>query len=156
MRLIILLIFSGFLFGYSIGSESIEMKINKNYVVLKADQKNANTIVSAPVIVNNSKAKMATFNVTYNGFSSQAQTAFQHAVNIWSSILTSSVSVKVIANWDSLGTNVLGSASAGTFLRYTNNTLPKPDTWYPIKKIKNINEYIYTSYHSIIMLHFNL
>ena len=112
MRIITLIIFSGLLFNYSIGSESIQMKIYINYIVLKADQKNANTKVPAPVMLNSSKVSLATFDVDYNGFSSQARTAFQHAVNIWSSIISSPAPIKVIANWDSLGTNVLGSASA--------------------------------------------
>jgi type IX secretion system substrate protein len=126
-----IVIISGLMFSFVFGSEGIQFKnISNNYVILKANPKNMNTRVSAPVILNNNKESMATFDVDYNGFSSQAQTAFQHAVNIWSSILTSPVSIKVIANWDSLGTNVLGSASAATFLR--SDSLPKINTWYPI------------------------
>ena len=55
MRFITLIIFSGLFFNYVVGSEGIQMKINKNHVILKASQKNANTRVPAPVIVNNSK-----------------------------------------------------------------------------------------------------
>jgi len=133
MRIITSIVFSALIIGSAIGSESIQMKkIKSQSIVLKADPKNMNTKVSAPVLLNNGKESLATFDVVYNGFSPQAQTAFQHAVNIWSSILTSPVSIKVVANWDSLGTNILGSASAATFIRVTDNTLPQTDTWFPV------------------------
>jgi len=132
MRLIILLIILGLMINYAIGSESIQLKTNKNYVVLKADQNNANTKVLALPNLINGKESMATFEVTYNGFSSQAQTAFQYAVNIWASIISSSVPIRVEANWDSLGPQVLGSASAATFISASDNTFPQQNTWYPI------------------------
>ena len=88
-----------------------------------------NTKVSVPIALNKGTSIQATFDVTYNGFSSQAQTAFQHAVDIWANILTSNVPIRVEANWIALDPNVLGSASAGTFWRDFTNA-PKPGTWY--------------------------
>ena len=96
MRIITLIIIFGLFLNFAIGSAGIEMKSNKDYIILKADPKNMNTKVAAPVILNKGSEILATFDVDYNGFSSQAQTAFQHAVNIWSTILTSPVSIKVI------------------------------------------------------------
>ncbi|MGH9371529.1 MAG: hypothetical protein ACRD15_08375 [Vicinamibacterales bacterium] len=52
----------------------------------------------------------ATFTVTYDGFSAQAQAAFQAAVNIWATTISSPAPIRIRANWTSLGTNVLGSA----------------------------------------------
>jgi len=131
MRIITLIIF-GLFFNFAIGSEGIQMKINKDsYVILKADPKNMNTKVSAPVILNKSAESLATFVVTYNGFSAQAQTAFQHAVDIWSTILTSSVPIIVEANWVGLDPNVLGSASAAEIARDDTN-FPRTGTWYSV------------------------
>ena len=62
-------------------------------------------------IVNGDRPATATFTVTYNGFSPQAQAAFQAAVNIWSSVLTSPAPIRITANWTDLGsTGILGSA----------------------------------------------
>ena len=132
IKLIIMLILAA---GLLSGSDYNQIKFyksnHKTQIVLKADAKNMNTRVSAPIMLNKGAGSQATFDVTYTGFSSQAQTAFQYAVNIWSSILTSNVSIKVEANWVGLDPNVLGSASASTFYRdYTN--APRTGTWYSV------------------------
>ncbi|HYE96801.1 MAG TPA: hypothetical protein VD962_11390 [Rubricoccaceae bacterium] len=72
----------------------------------------------------------ATFNVTYNGFSPEAQAAFQHAVDIWSQHLTSSVTINVTANWSPLGPSILGSAGPTTL--HTFAGAPHPNTFYPV------------------------
>ena len=60
----------------------------------------------------------AVFDVTYNGFTPQAQTAFQAAVDVWAAVLESPQTIRVIANWVPLGPGVLGSA--GATARYRN------------------------------------
>jgi len=77
-----------------------------------------NFVIPPPEIYEQSKklrAKTANFNVTYNGFSAEAQAAFQKAVDIWETLIISPVTINVVANWTPLGSGVLGSASAGTF-----------------------------------------
>jgi hypothetical protein len=130
--------------GLTYGSEGsqIKLKNNKNFVILKADKKNMNTKVPAPLTLNKKTGNQATFIVNYNGFSSQAQSAFQHAIDIWSSILTSTVPIRIEATWDSLGANVLGSASAATFLRDFVNA-PKNNTWYSIALAEKFMESSY-------------
>ena len=71
----------------------------------------------------------ATFQVTYNGFSPEAQAAFQYAVDIWAQHIASAVPIKVQANWTPLGSGVLGSAgSNGLFANFAG--APVPGTWY--------------------------
>jgi hypothetical protein len=60
-------------------------------------------------------AQAATFIVNYDaGFNAnpQAKAAFQHAVDIWASQITSSVPIVVDASFAALGQNVLGSAGS--------------------------------------------
>lgn len=57
-------------------------------------------------------APRSTWQVTYNGFSPAAQTAFQASVDIWARLVSSTVPIKVTANFASLGPGVLGSAGA--------------------------------------------
>ncbi|MCZ8353821.1 MAG: T9SS type A sorting domain-containing protein [Cyclobacteriaceae bacterium] len=77
-----------------------------------------NFVIPPPEIYEQSKkarTKTANFNVTYIGFSAEAQAAFQRAVDIWETLLVSPVTINVTANWAPLGSGVLGSATAGTF-----------------------------------------
>lgn len=70
----------------------------------------------------------ANFEVTYTGFSAEAQTAFQAAVDIWSQQISSPVLIRVQADWTPLDEDVLGAAGARSVWR----GLPSdPDTWYP-------------------------
>ncbi len=73
----------------------------------------------------------ATFIITYSGFSAPAQAAFQAAVDIWATQITSPVPIRVRATWQPLGPGVLGSAGANNFFRDFAGA-PRGGTWYPI------------------------
>ena len=96
-----------------------------------------NTQVLRPVNLAR-KSGSATFDVTYSGFSSQAQTAFQYAVDIWAGMLDSNVPIKVEANWVSLDPNVLGAAGANGFWRDFGGG-SQSGTWYPVALAEKIN-----------------
>ncbi|MBA3470406.1 MAG: hypothetical protein H0T53_12270, partial [Herpetosiphonaceae bacterium] len=73
----------------------------------------------------------ANITVTYSGtWDASAQAAFEYAVTIWESKLTSAVEIKVTATWAVLGTGILGSAGATTIHRDFTNA-PRSLTWYP-------------------------
>ena len=73
----------------------------------------------------------ATINVTYNGFTPQAQTAFQRAVDIWQTLIVSPIVINVTATWQpNSDPNNLGSASAAKFeTNFTN--APLTNIQYP-------------------------
>jgi hypothetical protein len=54
----------------------------------------------------------ATFVVTYTGFSEAAEDAFQAAVDVWSQLISSPVTIRVDAVWEPLGAGILGSAGS--------------------------------------------
>lgn len=101
----------------------------RRMVVVRGTHVNANTRIPAPPLAGNPAT--ATFVVEYNGFTSEAQAAFQHAVDIWSSILVSSVPIHVTANWTALDPGVLGSAGASSIYRDFPNA-PQAGTWYNV------------------------
>ncbi len=80
----------------------------------------------------------STFQVTYNGFSPEAQIAFQAAVDVWASQIQSSVPIRVTANWTTLGPNVLGSAGATWVFRNFPGA-PLTGTWYPAALAKKLS-----------------
>lgn len=71
------------------------------------------------------------FIVSYNGFTPQAQAAFQFAVDIWANSLESSVPIRISANFGPLDPGVLGGAGPANFIPLT---LPgvAPNTAFPI------------------------
>jgi len=64
----------------------------------------------------------AVFKVTYIGFSEDAKKAFQYAVDIWQTLLNSSVPIHVTANWEILGSGILGSCRPGDLYKNFNAT----------------------------------
>lgn len=106
--------------------------------------------------------KKSQFIVTYSGFPEEAKAAFQRAVEIWEYLVYSEVPIRVYAEWQSLGANILGSANTSEFLmnfegaRYVH-------TYYPMalaEKLagKPLNsdaiEDIYCRFNSAIKWHY--
>jgi large repetitive protein len=78
-------------------------------------------------------AQSATFQVNYDaGFNANpsAKAAFQRAVDIWSTQITSSVPITVDASFAALDPGVLGSAGASYVSRNFSGA-PRSNTWYP-------------------------
>lgn len=93
----------------------------------------ANTYVPPPKSFRTGTARTKTANieVEYVDFSDSAKLAFQHAVEIWESQITTDITIHVLARWAPLGNGILGSASAGTF--FTNfEGAQKRGVWYPV------------------------
>ena len=59
----------------------------------------------------------STIEVTYIGFPPAAEAAFQEAVDIWETVLSSPVIIRVEANWTVLEGNTLGSAGPANLYR---------------------------------------
>jgi hypothetical protein len=76
------------------------------------------------------QANLTTINVTYIGFTPQAQTAFQYAVDIWAAQLTSTVPIQIVAEFTNLGPGVLGQAGPANFV--ANGAGLVPNTWYAV------------------------
>lgn len=86
--------------------------------------------------------RTATFAVTYVGFSVQAKAAFQRAVDIWATQLTSPVTIRVHAQWANLGsTGILGSAGPVTFFSCPSGCPARvvANTWYPVAIINKLS-----------------
>ncbi|SES89047.1 T9SS type A sorting domain-containing protein [Hymenobacter actinosclerus] len=84
------------------------------------------------------RADGAKIQVTYTGFSPEAQAAFQHAVDIWQSLLSSPVTIRVNANWTPLAAGVLGSAGASAYYRDLNGAT-RNGVVYPVALAEKIS-----------------
>lgn len=72
--------------------------------------------------------RTASFDITYNTFSPEAQAAFQYAADIWSDILISDVPIKINAYFTPLLPGVLGITLPNGRKDFTN--APLSATWY--------------------------
>lgn len=96
---------------------------------LKASGVEAPSLVPAPALVP-ADERTATFIVTYNGFTPEAEAAFQYAVDIWSGLITSNVPIVLDAFWADLPGNTLGSAGpTGVFGNFAG--APEYNVLYP-------------------------
>jgi len=68
--------------------------------------------------------------VTYNGFTPQAQAAFQFAVDIWAMSIETTVPIRINANFAPLNPGVLGQAGPSNF-RTSNAPGALPNVFYP-------------------------
>lgn len=97
---------------------------------LQAIYEDMNTHVPPPADFTYGGERDVVISVTYNGFTAEAQAAFQYAVDIWASLLTSNVPIVVDATWSNLGGGTLGAAGAnGYWINFSG--APEADTYYP-------------------------
>ncbi len=112
-------------------------------LIIYAEQTDTPPIpIAAPDFgMNLSAAQTATIQVNYINKATTwdtapgAQAAFQYAVDIWSTLISSSVPIVINANWDPLSTiygnpYILGSAGSTT-ISVNNASFPYASTWYP-------------------------
>ncbi|HPR33393.1 MAG TPA: T9SS type A sorting domain-containing protein [Prolixibacteraceae bacterium] len=69
--------------------------------------------------------------VNYKGFPAPARNAFQYAVDIWSSLISSSVPIVIDASWEPLEESVLGQCSPSNYYRNFDG-MPHEDVFYPM------------------------
>lgn len=87
----------------------------------------------------NPQARIKTSNieVTYIGFSVEAQQAFQAAVDIWETLISSPVTIRIEAHWSSLGPGVLGGALyTAAFANFSG--AQKLNVFYPVAMAEKI------------------
>ena len=77
----------------------------------------------------------STIDVTYIGFSAEAQAAFQYAVDIWKELVYSPVPIRIKATWQSLETGVLGSCGPTVYYKNFNSTQIW-NCYYPVALIE--------------------
>jgi uncharacterized repeat protein (TIGR01451 family) len=100
-----------------------------SFIYLRASGQDNFYRVPPPV---QARTPVATIIVNYQGtWTPQAQAAFQHAVDIWASIIQSSVPIMIEAEWTALPSGVLGGAGPADYARNF-PAAPQSNTWYPI------------------------
>lgn len=106
-------------------------------VQLRTQQMRLKGVLAAPANARlQDLPRRSVIEVTYNGFTPEAQAAFQRAVDIWERYLPSPVKMRITADWTDLGGYsqggiVLGSVQpSGEVKNFAN--APLADTYYPI------------------------
>ena len=76
------------------------------------------------------RIKNANINVDYINFPAGAETAFEYAVSIWETLISSPVAINVTAVWTNLSSGTLGAAGP-SFWTSNFNGAPKFNIYYP-------------------------
>lgn len=98
-------------------------------IILYESGRQENVYIPARAKTKSAKEATATFEVNYNGFSDEAKAAFQAAVDVWSSLLSSPVPITIDAYWVEMDDGVLGSSGSPELFKNFINA-PFKDTWY--------------------------
>lgn len=148
MKKVLLLLLSIFSLPV-LGQESMPGTV----VVCPGKEKNEHTKILSRYVKSTDNARISEdpvyksdIEVSYNGFSEEAQAAFQYAVDIWKQLLPSQVKIKVVANWRALDEGVLGSAGPGNFYRNFKGA-PLQDVWYPVALAEKLAQADLNSVH---------
>jgi hypothetical protein len=111
---------------------------------------------------NGAKVKTSTIIVDYSGFTAEAQNTFQAAVDVWESLITSTVPIHIRAEWTALGSGVLGSAIYTTaFANFAG--AQKLNVFYPVAVAEKIQDKelnpgepdIFSRFSSSVNWHYN-
>ncbi len=86
-----------------------------------------------------SASKTSDIIVTYVGFPDSVKAAFERAVEIWESLLSSPVPIYMLAEYKVLNSQTLGSCGAQYYYINFDNA-PLPDTYYPVALAEKIME----------------
>lgn len=145
------------------------MKI-KDPVVCYADAKDHPHYVAPPAAYLNkgkhagAKTNSTNIIVTYVGFENvpQAQQAFQQAIDIWASVLNTSMPIRIEARWTTLGAGVLGSANY-TYAYANFEGAQKLNVFYPVaiaekitgREMNNGDIDIFANFNSNFTWHFD-
>lgn len=127
-------------------------------IICPTNHLDANTVIDLPIEIKQALERRklrgekgisaANIIVEYIDFPENAKNAFQKAIDIWAVSIKSDVPIRVIALWQPLGRNVLGSASPTDYRSYFPG-IPVGRTWFPMplaekisgKDLNSINEY---------------
>lgn len=112
------------------------IKLEKDVCIYKPDPNPKKGFIpkSARIAAKMSKSTVVpctTFDVTYTGFTPQAEAAFQHAVDIWSNTIDSPVTIKINAAFEALDPLVIGSAGPYSVYGLNGGSLGPDVRWYP-------------------------
>ncbi len=73
----------------------------------------------------------ASIEVTYVNFPEEAKQAFEYAISIWESLISSPVTINVLAKWEYISENILAKSRPSVF--YNNfSGCPLKDIYYPV------------------------
>jgi hypothetical protein len=120
--------------SWAVGSQLISAIPNTHFVEVKASDEIVQSYTPPPVeFLRNgiNQTATATINVTYNGFTPEAQAAFQYAVSLWESWISSPVEINVNATYTPLNDGTLGSTAHGLIYNGFANQ-PIANTYYQV------------------------
>ena len=140
---ILIIIFTGFV---NVSAQEFASKDNRiiiqNPVCYASDKVEKSFIPPPPEFFNKLKSSenpKSDIRVSYSLFPAEAKEAFEFAVSVWEYIIDSPVPIYIQANWQTMGTNVLGSCGPSDYIKNFKNA-PHKDIYYPMAVVEKLTE----------------
>ncbi|UII22804.1 T9SS type A sorting domain-containing protein [Fulvivirga ligni] len=116
----------------SLSAQKMERLDKEFKIICHATEISSGVRLMPPKELTSGRTNSANIEVNYGeGFTPEAKAAFQYAVDIWSSIINSPVTIRIDASWQPLSEGVLGSAGWATAFRGFDGALVN-GVWYPV------------------------
>lgn len=109
--------------------EAVNIGMEESNFESTPEQKNTDILKSG--------VSLNTFNVTFEGFTEEAQKAFIYALSLWETNINSSIKINVAAKWEILPESQLGKGKPAMFYRNFKGT-PVADVFYPVALAEKI------------------
>jgi hypothetical protein len=123
------------------GQQNLTEDITEAQTPVNIGLEEVNQVFTPPAVINQN-LKSGSVNrgniiVTYVNFPEEAKIAFEYAISIWEQSVYSPVPINVVAKWEKLTDNMLGSGKPSLFYRNFKGT-PQANVYYPIALVEKI------------------
>jgi hypothetical protein len=129
---------------------------SENLINIALDEVNK-TFIAPPEKFNQLKSartSQTTIKVTYYNFPEEAKHAFQYAVSIWESMISSSMPIHIDAHWEYMNENILAQGRPAVFFNNFSGT-PQPNTYFPVALAEKLSNKDLNPGNPDIICHFN-
>ena len=117
-------------YGISSTVPQIEKAVKEWPSRVKSTSGKSQIVVSAP-------SSTSSFELELSNFPPEAEIALEHAVSTWQKTISSTVPIRIHANWSFLGFNQLASTGARKLYRNFPGAIQN-DIWYPVALAEKI------------------
>ena len=130
------------------GQQNFTEDIAESQTPVNIGMEEVNRVFTPPAVINQNlksgSANQGNIIVTYVNFPEEAKIAFDYAISIWEQSVYSPVPINVVAKWEKLTDNMIGSGKPSLFYRNFKGT-PQANIYYPVALVEKITGKEYNS-----------
>ncbi len=137
MKKVVILLLA-FTWMSSYGQNKADYIQEKREQINIASQRVNQTYIPRPEMLKSGNAKRANFEVEFVNFPENAKTAFNEAISIWGSLISSEVTIHVSARWEDLAGNILAFCKPASYYKNFEGA-QVADAYYPVALVEKLS-----------------